>query len=159
MSSATAHVAAARVEQEAVRYSCERCKVESVLPPTGLALEPGGFLHAVLVTIGRSIRPPETGRPTFAEVRAQMMSKLDEDAYQAFTSRFRFCHECRRFVCPKCWNRSWSSCKSCVARAMKHMSPTRRRLRLGLSLAFIAGSILLIAVGFGSVVVIGAAIH
>jgi len=156
MSSVTARIAAARVEQEAVRYSCERCKTESVLAPSRLRLGLGGFLRAIGLTVRRSIRPPDSGRTSFAEVRAELVARLDEDAYQAFTSRFRFCHECRRFVCPKCWNRSWSSCKSCVARAMKHMSPTRRRFRLGLSLAVIAGSVVLMAVGFGSAVAMGA---
>lgn len=109
-----------------------------------------------LLAIGRSIWPIEGTRRTVAEIRAEVIAKIDEAAYQSFIGHFRLCQDCRRFVCPGCWNRSWSSCKSYVSRAMARMSPTLRRLRLGLRLAVIAGSVLLMAVGFASVVAMGA---
>jgi hypothetical protein len=141
---------AARAGQDAVRYACERCKTESVLAPTPSSLGRGGRLHAHFLIIVRTIGPHEGPRQTLAQVAAGLLARAEDDAYRTFTSRFRFCHECRRFVCPSCWSRSWRCCKSCVARAMKAMSPRRRHFRFGLSLTVIAASLLLLAVGFGS---------
>ncbi|HEX7491424.1 MAG TPA: hypothetical protein VF337_06950 [Candidatus Limnocylindrales bacterium] len=153
MSSISPH-AVACAEQTAVRYACERCKTESVLAPGRVGLGVGGWLKARLIVVGRSNRRRDGTRRTFAEVRAELIARTDEDAYQALTGRFRFCHDCRRFVCPRCWNRSWSSCKSCVEQAMKRMSPARRRFRLGLSLTVIAASRVVLVVSVGSVVVL-----
>lgn len=148
--------AAAPAEQTSVRYACERCKTESVLAPGRVGLGPLGGLKVRLLAIGRSIRRRDGARRSVDEIRAEVIAKIDEDAYQAFTGRFRFCHDCRRFVCPRCWNRSWSTCKSCVESAMKRMSPTRRRFRLGLSLAVIGASLVVLAASVGSVVVLTA---
>ena len=150
--SSIASRAVVSADQAAVRYACERCKSESVLAPGRVGLGPVGWLKVRLLVIGRSIRRSEDARRSFDEIRAQVLAKIDEDAYQAFSSRFRFCHDCRRFVCPRCWNRSWSSCKSCVAAAMKRMSPTRRRFRLGLSLTVIAASVAVLVASVGSLV-------
>jgi hypothetical protein len=159
-----------------------------MLAPGRMGLGPVGWLRVRLLVIGRSIRPREGVRRTFGEIRAEVMAKMDEGAYRTFTGRIRFCHDCRRFVCPGfvcpgfvcrrfvcpgfvcpgfvcpgfvcpgCWSRSWSSCKSCVARAMKLMSPTRPRFRLGLSLTVIAASVAVLVVSVGSVLV-AAAVH
>jgi hypothetical protein len=143
----------ATIAQTAVRYGCERCKAESVLAPGRVGLGLAGRSKVRLLAIGRPIRPSEGVRRTLDEIRAKVMAKMDEDAYQAFTGRFRFCCDCRRFACPGCWNRSWASCKSCVAGEMKWMSPTRRRFRMGLSFTVIAASVLMLLSSAGIVVV------
>lgn len=148
--------ASATPRPDDIRFACERCKTESVLAPSKRGLGPGGSLHARLLRIGRIFGPQSGHRSTLAEVRAELMVRAEERAYQAFTTRFRFCHECRRFVCPRCWSRSWRTCKSCVARAMAAMSPGRRRFRFGLSMTVVMASALLLAVGVGSVLAVSA---
>jgi hypothetical protein len=50
--------------------------------------------------------------------RRQLLSKMDDEAYQSFVQSFRFCHECRQFVCNECWSTSRRSCLTCVAKSM-----------------------------------------
>jgi hypothetical protein len=46
-----------------------------------------------------------------------MLAKMDDDAYQSFVQSFKFCHECRQFVCSECWSNSRKTCLGCFAKA------------------------------------------
>ncbi|MFI5259977.1 MAG: hypothetical protein ACHQ01_10280 [Candidatus Limnocylindrales bacterium] len=154
---ASISTAAPTYRSDDVSFACERCKTESVLAPSKRGLGRVGELHARLLSLGRAARPHGDDRSTLAEVRAELIARAEEHEHEVFTARFRFCHECRRFVCPRCWNRSWRTCKSCVARAIAAMSPARKRFRFGLSMTVAVASLLLLAVGVGSVVAFSAA--
>jgi hypothetical protein len=150
-------VAVASGEEASVRYACERCKVERVLKPPSRTLGPVIRVRLGAAAARRSLSRRRAFGRSLAELRSELTSRAEEEAYLRFTGSFRFCHECRRFVCPRCWSRSWSTCRSCVARAMQNMSPRRRTFDFGLSLTVMAASLLLLALGVGSVLAAGAA--
>jgi hypothetical protein len=132
-----------------ISYACERCKTESSMEPRRAQLSRRDSLRACwraadLKMAGGSYRK------ALAQIRVEMLDEAEETAYREFNARFRFCHDCRRFVCPSCWSSGWGTCRTCVARAMKRMSPRRRHFRTALSLMVIAGSIMLMLLGVGT---------
>jgi len=147
---ATSPSETARAVPGTVRYACERCKTDKVLAPAPRTLGPAGWLHARILSAGTSLSSHKGARRSFRDIRAEMLARAADDAARSFSDSFRFCHECRRFVCPGCWSPARQICKTCLARAKKRLSPRRMRLRFGLSVAVIAASLLLLAVGVGA---------
>jgi hypothetical protein len=68
--------------------------------------------------IGRSLTNHEGLGVAYDTARRHLLSKMDDEAYQSFVQSFRFCHECRQFVCNECWSTSRRSCLTCVAKSM-----------------------------------------
>ena len=110
---------------ELIQYSCELCKTRFVLPPSSRRLGIAGTLRAFFVGIGRSLKTHQSMGDGFGAARRDLLSKMDDDAYQAFVLSFRFCHECRQFVCNDCWSKSRGTCLTCAAKATA--SPARIR--------------------------------
>lgn len=140
-----------------VRYACERCKTERVLPPAPRTLGRGGRLRARFLSVLTATSSHKGARRTYAEIRAELLARAADDAARSFSESFRFCHECRRFVCASCWSGRQRICKTCRARATRALNPRRRRLRFGLSVAVIAASLLLLAVGMGTALAVAVA--
>jgi hypothetical protein len=138
-----------RIEKDPIRYACERCKTERVLA-TPRSLRPRAWVRACLLTIARSLRLDDGTPSSFAEIRAEMLVRAEDDAFRSFASHFRFCHECRRFVCPGCWSRSREKCKSCLAREERQAGPVRGRLWSSLGTT-VVGVVFLLVLSFGSV--------
>ena len=102
---------------ELIQYSCERCKTRFVLPPSSRRLGIAGTLHAFSMGVGRSLKKHQGLGDGIGDARRELLAKMDDDAYQAFVLSFRFCHECRQFVCNDCWSKSRGTCLTCAARA------------------------------------------
>ena len=68
--------------------------------------------------VGRTARYHEGVGAAYDSARRQLLGKMDDEAYQSFVQSFRFCHECRQFVCNECWSTSRRSCLTCVAKSM-----------------------------------------
>ena len=102
---------------EQFEYSCERCKTRFVLPPSSRKLSLRGSLRAVVMGAGRAVKMHEGPGAGFDAVRREILAKKNDDAYQAFVQSFRFCHECRQFVCSDCWSKARGTCLTCAARA------------------------------------------
>ena len=100
-----------------IQYACERCKTRFVLPPSQRHLGFGGRLKASGMAISRTLRYHEGLGSTYDGARRQMLAKMDDDAYQSFVQSFKFCHECRQFVCSECWSNSRKTCLGCFAKA------------------------------------------
>jgi len=100
-----------------IQYACERCKTRFVLPPSNRKLGPIGRVKATVTAIGRTFRDHEGYSVAYDGVRRQMLAKMDDDAYQSFVQSFKFCHECRQFVCSECWSNSRKTCLGCFAKA------------------------------------------
>jgi hypothetical protein len=150
MSSAvSARPSETRIEKDPIRYACERCKSERVLV-TPRSLGPRAWVSAHLQVVARSLRLGDGAPATFAQIRAEKLLRAEDDAFRSFTSHFRFCHECRRFVCPGCWSRSREKCKSCLVREAKQAGQEHGRLRSNLGVTA-AGVAFLLALSFGSV--------
>ncbi|MFI5260136.1 MAG: hypothetical protein ACHQ01_11120, partial [Candidatus Limnocylindrales bacterium] len=101
-----------------IQYACERCKTRFVLPPSSRKLGLGGKLRAFAMGAGRTFRYNEGLGAGYDTARQQLLAKVDDAAYQSFVQSFRFCHECRQFVCNECWSTSRRSCLTCVAKSM-----------------------------------------
>ncbi len=100
-----------------IQYACERCKTRFVLPPSRRRLGLGGRLKATGMALRGAIRHREGLRSTYDASRRQLLAKLDDDAYQSFVQSFKFCHECRQFVCSECWSSARKTCLGCFAKA------------------------------------------
>src|SRR6202142_2193523 len=101
-----------------IQYACERCKTRFVLPPSSRRLSIGGKMRAFSSGLGRTFRFHEGLGAGYDSARRQLLAKMDDEAYQSFVQSFRFCHECRQFVCNECWSTSRRSCLTCVAKSM-----------------------------------------
>jgi hypothetical protein len=101
-----------------IQYACERCKTRFVLPPSSRKLSIPGKVRAFSMGIGRALSNHEGLGAAYDTTRRQLLSKMDDEAYQSFVQSFRFCHECRQFVCNECWSTSRRSCLTCVAKSM-----------------------------------------
>jgi hypothetical protein len=101
-----------------IQYACERCKTRFVLPPSRRKLSIGGKLRSLSMGLSRTFRYHEGLGSSYDAARRQMLAKMDDEAYQSFVQSFRFCHECRQFVCNECWSTSRRSCLTCVAKSM-----------------------------------------
>jgi hypothetical protein len=101
-----------------IQYACERCKTRFVLPPSSRHLSVAGKLRAFSTGLGRMFRFHEGLGAGYDTARRQLLAKMDDEAYQSFVQSFRFCHECRQFVCNECWSNSRRSCLTCVAKSM-----------------------------------------
>jgi hypothetical protein len=101
-----------------IQYACERCKTRFVLPPSSRKLSIAGKVRAFNMGIGRAFRFHEGLGAGYDTSRRQLLDKMDDEAYQSFVQSFRFCHECRQFVCNECWSTSRRSCLTCVAKSM-----------------------------------------
>ena len=100
-----------------IQYACERCKTRFVLPPSRRRLGFGGRLKASGMALSRTLRFHEGLGSTYDGARRQLLAKMDDDAYQSFVQSFKFCHECRQFVCSECWSASRKTCLGCFAKA------------------------------------------
>jgi hypothetical protein len=100
-----------------IQYACERCKTRFVLPPSRRRLGLGGRLKASGMAVSRTLRFHEGLGSTYDGARRQLLAKMDDDAYQSFVQSFKFCHECRQFVCSECWSASRKTCLGCFAKA------------------------------------------
>ncbi len=100
-----------------IQYACERCKTKFVLPPSSRRLSFSGRLKATGTALGQSLKHRQGFGSSFDSARRQILAKMDDDAYQAFVQSFKFCHECRQFVCSECWSNSRKTCLGCFARA------------------------------------------
>jgi hypothetical protein len=100
-----------------IQYACERCKTRFVLPPSRRRLGFGGRLRATGMALSRTLRFREGLGSTYDGARRQLLAKMDDDAYQSFVQSFKFCHECRQFVCSECWSTSRKTCLGCFAKA------------------------------------------
>jgi hypothetical protein len=101
-----------------IQYACERCKTRFVLPPSSRHLSITGKMRAFSTGLGRLFRFHEGLGAGYDTARRQLLAKMDDEAYQSFVQSFRFCHECRQFVCNECWSNSRRSCLTCVAKSM-----------------------------------------
>ena len=101
-----------------IQYACERCKTRFVLPASSRKLGLGGKFRAMSSGVGRTVRHHEGLGGAYDTAKRQLLAKMDDEAYQAFVQSFRFCHECRQFVCNECWSTSRRSCLTCVAKSM-----------------------------------------
>jgi hypothetical protein len=101
-----------------IQYACERCKTRFVLPPSSRKLNLVGQIRALSMGFGRTLRLREGLGTSLGAARRQLLAKMDDEAYQSFVQSFRFCHECRQFVCNECWSTSRRSCLTCVAKSM-----------------------------------------
>ena len=101
-----------------IQYACERCKTRFVLPPSSRKLSIPGKFRALSIGLGRFFRYHEGVAAGYDTARRQLLAKMDAEAYQSFVQSFRFCHECRQFVCNECWSTSRRSCLTCVAKSM-----------------------------------------
>jgi hypothetical protein len=100
-----------------IQYACERCKTRFVLPPSSRHLGFGGRFKAAGMAVSRTVRFHEGLGSTYDGARRQLLAKMDDDAYQSFVQSFKFCHECRQFVCSECWSASRKTCLGCFAKA------------------------------------------
>ncbi len=100
-----------------IQYACERCKTKFVLPPSSRRLGFSGRLKATGSALGQSLKHRQGFGSSYDSARRQILAKMDDDAYQAFVQSFKFCHECRQFVCSECWSNSRKTCLGCFARA------------------------------------------
>jgi len=101
-----------------IQYACERCKTRFVLPPSSRKLNLAGKVRAFSMGVGRTFQHHEGLGAGYDAARRQLLAKMDDEAYQSFVQSFRFCHECRQFVCNECWSTSRRSCLTCVAKSM-----------------------------------------
>jgi hypothetical protein len=101
-----------------IQYACERCKTRFVLPPSSRQLSIAGKFRAFSMGVGRAFKFHEGLGAGYDTSRRQLLAKMDDEAYQSFVQSFRFCHECRQFVCNECWSTSRRSCLTCVAKSM-----------------------------------------
>ena len=154
-----------------IQYACERCKTRFVLPPSRRKLSVGGKFRAFSTGLGRTFRFHESLGSGYDTARRQLLAKMDDEAYQSFVQSFRFCHECRQFVCNECWSTARRSCLTCVAKSMTGTvrprppfaptgpeiprpalatpPPRRSRLRRDATLVAVAIAILLLALEGG----------
>jgi hypothetical protein len=112
-----------------IQYACERCKTRFVLPPSSRHLGFGGRIKASGMALGRTLRYHEGLGSTYDGARRQLLAKMDDDAYQSFVQSFKFCHECRQFVCAECWSNSRKTCLGCFAKAAGTASSPANRQR------------------------------
>jgi hypothetical protein len=101
-----------------IQYVCERCQTRFVLPPSRRRLGLGGKVSASFMAVGRLFRHRQGFGSGYDESRRVLLQKIDDDAYRAFVQSFRFCHECRKFVCNDCWSAARRACLTCVAKSM-----------------------------------------
>ncbi|HEX7491423.1 MAG TPA: hypothetical protein VF337_06945 [Candidatus Limnocylindrales bacterium] len=101
-----------------IQYACERCKTRFVLPPSSRTLSIAGKFRAFSMGVSRALKFHEGLGAGYDTSRRQLLAKMDDEAYQSFVQSFRFCHECRQFVCNECWSTSRRSCLTCVAKSM-----------------------------------------
>jgi hypothetical protein len=106
-----------------IQYACERCKTRFVLPPSRRQLGFGRRLKAAGMALSRTVRYHEGLGATYDGARRQLLAKMDDDAYQSFVQSFKFCHECRQFVCGECWSASRKTCLGCFAKAAGTVRP------------------------------------
>jgi hypothetical protein len=88
------------------------------LPPSSRGLSIAGRMRAFSMSVGRAVKLHEGLGAGYDTARRQLLAKMDDEAYQSFVQSFRFCHECRQFVCNECWSTSRRSCLTCVAKSM-----------------------------------------
>jgi len=101
-----------------IQYACERCKTRFVLPPSRRELSVAGRFRALSLGLGKTLRFHEGLVSGYDTARRQLLARMDDEAYQSFVQSFRFCHECRQFVCNECWSAARRSCLTCVAKSM-----------------------------------------
>ena len=101
-----------------IQYACERCKTRFVLPTSERKLGVSARFKALFSSLGRVFKKHEGFGTAYDATKRQMLAKMDDEAYQAFVQSFRFCHECRQFVCNECWSTSRKACLTCVAKSM-----------------------------------------
>ena len=101
-----------------IQYACERCKTRFILPTNERKLAVGGRFKAGFSAAGRVVRRHEGFGTAYDAVKQRQLAKMDDQAYQEFVQSFRFCHECRQFVCNECWSTSRKACLTCVAKSM-----------------------------------------
>jgi len=110
---------AAELEKPArVQYTCERCRTRFVLVPPPRRLGIGGRLRALAFVLGRSILFYQSPGASYDEARRELLSGVDAEAYESFAQSFKYCLECRRFVCAECWSATGRCCLSCLRIAM-----------------------------------------
>jgi hypothetical protein len=161
-----------------IQYACERCKTRFVLPPSSRGLSIAGKIRAFSMSVGRTVKFHEGLGAGYDTARRQLLAKMDDEAYQSFVQSFRFCHECRQFVCNECWSTSRRSCLTCVAKSMTGTArprppfaptgpeiprpvvaaaaPRKGRLRRDMAIVAVAIAIVLISIE-GGVLLVGAA--
>jgi len=161
-----------------IQYACERCKTRFVLPPSSRRLNLAGKFRAFSMGVGRTLKQHEGLGAGYDTSRRQLLAKMDDEAYQSFVQSFRFCHECRQFVCNECWSTSRRSCLTCVAKSMTGTvrprppfaptgpeiprpvvaaaAPRRGRLRRDIALVALAIAVVLVSIE-GGVLLVGAA--
>ena len=110
---------------ELIQYSCERCKTRFVLPPSSRKLGIAGTLSAFFMGAGRALKFHQDFGDAVGTARRELLARKDDEAYQSFVLSFRFCHECRQFVCNDCWSKSRGTCLTCATRGAT--SPGRTR--------------------------------
>jgi hypothetical protein len=158
-----------------IQYACERCKTRFVLPPSSRRLSLAGKLRAFSMGAGRTFRLHEGLGAGYDASRRQLLAKMDDEAYQSFVQSFRFCHECRQFVCNECWSTSRRSCLTCVAKSMTGTvrprppfaptgpeiprpivaaaAPRKGRLRRDMALVALAIAVVMVSLEAGSLLV------
>jgi hypothetical protein len=161
-----------------IQYACERCKTRFVLPPSSRGLSLAGKMRAFSMSVGRTVKFHEGLGAGYDTARRQLLAKMDDEAYQSFVQSFRFCHECRQFVCNECWSTSRRSCLTCVAKSMTGtarprppfaptgpeiprpvvaaVAPRKGRLRRDMAIVALAIAVVLVSIE-GGVLLVGAA--
>jgi hypothetical protein len=118
-------VSTSQAAPDLIQYACERCKTRFVLPASSRRLGIRGSIQAFATGLGRTFRYREGLGAGHAAAQRDLLAKVDDKAYQSFVKSFRFCHECRQFVCNDCWSDARRSCLTCVAKAMTGTSRPR----------------------------------
>jgi hypothetical protein len=111
-------VSTSQESPDLIQYACERCKTRFVLPPSSRSLSIVGKARAFGTGVGRTLRYRERFGAGYKAAQRSLLAKMDDKACRSFVQSFRFCHECRQFVCNECWSDSRRSCLTCVAKAM-----------------------------------------
>jgi hypothetical protein len=94
-----------------IEYACERCEKLFQPPAVRLRLGIGGWRRALALALGGRFGDREGRRAT---THRQLLAKINDDAFGAFVGSFKLCHECRQFVCARCWSKSRRTCRTCA---------------------------------------------
>jgi hypothetical protein len=106
------------------RSFCERCGEGHVLQQETRRRLPGLALPVVTKGLRNFVTSDDTLRAAMTQARIEdddvRSSRLDE----AFRRTFRFCLNCRQYVCHECWNAEAARCATCAPLGASVGGPT-----------------------------------
>lgn len=105
---------AAVLDSDPVEHFCDGCHREFRPPRRRTSLGLGGRLTVLRMALGAGLRRRQGLRSAYRSIASRRLAGANEEAFAAFVGKFRLCHECRGFVCLKCWDGKRQICRSCV---------------------------------------------